>query len=109
MSRETRFDREKLIKEIEKLIEEAYKDAETGMKFVNSGVEECSMWQLSIGLGDVSDSFGRVLAIKQLCKKLGIRIPYEIERKMDSIVGMHWEAYRLRDEFDYRCRCVKRR
>jgi len=104
--RERRRELEEKIKEI---VDEVYKNAEVGMKFANSGVEECSMWQLSIGLGDIAESLGYVLAIEKLYKELGIEIPYEIEKKIREIKDMHWMAYRLRDEFHYRCVCTTRK
>jgi len=104
----SRREKEEFIEQIKKLVDEAYKDAEIGMDYVRRSLKGCSLWMLSIGLGDVADSFGRVLTIKQLCKELGIRIPYEIEKKMDEIIRMHWKAYRLRDEFHHTCECTVR-
>jgi len=101
--------RRELEEEIKRIVDEVYKNAEVGMRFVNSGVEGCRMWELSIGLGDVAESLGYVLAIERLYKELGIEIPREVEKKMREIKDMHWRAYRLRDEFHYRCTCTTRK
>ena len=103
-----RREKEELLEEIKKLVDEAYKNAEIGMDYARDSLKGCNLWALSVGLGDVADSFGHVLAIEQLCKKLGIPIPYEIKKKIDEIKRMHWKAYRLRDEFHYTCVCTER-
>ena len=101
--------RERIAEEIKKVVDEVYKNAETGIKWVRKGVEKCSMWDLSVGLGDVSESFGYVIALEKLCNKLGIEIPEETKKKMREIKGMHFTAYRLRDRFQSVCTCTIRK
>lgn len=94
---------EKLREETLKELEWFYKTVRRYEELAEKGVERCDIWDLSVYMGDTAEYLG----LARLASKLFPDDP-KIRKYLRDAIAHHHRAYRLRDEFTYRCETIKR-